>query len=58
MAASWLHLERDEAEAIIAAMEDQIGKSWYETARRAGVTEKDCEAISGAFVYPGFRLQG
>lgn len=50
------HLERDEAEAIIAAMEEQVGKSWYETARRAGVPEKDCEAISGAFVYPGFRL--
>ena len=50
------HLERDEAEAIIAAMEKQIARSWYETARRAGVPEKDCEAISGAFVYPGFRL--
>ena len=50
------HLERDEAEATIAAMEEQVAKSWYETARRAGVPEKDCEAISGAFVYSGFRL--
>lgn len=50
------HLERDQAEATIAAMEEQIAKSWYETARRAGVPEKDCEAISGAFLYPGFRL--
>ena len=50
------HLERDEADATIAAMEEQIAKSWYETARRAGVPEKDCAAISSAFVYPGFRL--
>ncbi len=50
------HLEHDEAEAIIAAMEEQIARSWYETARRAGVPEKDCDAINGAFVYPGFRL--
>ena len=52
------HLERDEAEAIIRAMEEQVGGSWYETARRAGVSERDCAAISGAFVYPGFRLAG
>ncbi len=52
------HLERDEAGAIIRAMEEQVGESWYETARRAGVPEKDCEAIRGAFVYPGFRLAG
>ena len=51
------HLERDEAEVTIAAMEEQVSKSWYETARRAGVPEKDCDAISRAFVYPGFRLQ-
>ena len=51
------HLRRDEAEAIIAGMEEQVGKSWYETARRAGVAEKDCAAISGAFAYPGFRLE-
>lgn len=50
------HLERHQAEVIIATMEEQAAKSWYETARRAGVPEKDCEAISGAFVYPGFRL--
>ncbi len=52
------HLERDEAEAIIAVMEGQIATSWYKTARRAGVPEKDCDAINSAFVYPGFRLEG
>ena len=50
------HLGRDEAAAIVTAMEEKVGESWHETARRAGVPEKDCEAISGAFVYPGFRL--
>ncbi|GGC16873.1 phosphatidylinositol kinase [Novosphingobium endophyticum] len=50
------HLERDEAASIIARMEEQITGGWYETARRCGVSEKDCEAISTAFVYPGFRL--
>lgn len=50
------HLARAEAEAIIGRMEKQITESWYKTARRCGVSEKDCEAISTAFVYPGFRL--
>jgi len=26
-------------------------------ARSTGVTERDCELISGAFVYPGFRMK-
>jgi len=50
------HLERKEAETIITVMQDQVDKTWYETARREGVTEKDCETIKTAFVYPGFRL--
>jgi len=50
------HLERDQAQAIIDRMEEQIKTTWYETARREGVSEKDCEAIKYAFVYPGFRL--
>ena len=54
--AARFHLGRDEAEAIVAAMEERGGKSWYETARRAGVSERDCATIGGAFVYPGFRL--
>src|SRR5690606_4685555 len=51
------HLERGEAESLLAAMEAQVRESWYETARRAGVSEADCETISSAFVYPGFSLK-
>ena len=50
------HLKTDEAAAIIDAMEKTIKASWYEIARREGVTETDCSTISGAFAYPGFRL--
>jgi serine/threonine-protein kinase HipA len=47
-------LHRSEAEAIVAQMETQVGSTWHSVARKSGVTEKDCEAIKGAFVYPGF----
>ena len=50
------HVESDQAAAIIDAMEDQVKASWYEIARREGVTEADCSMINGAFAYPGFRL--
>jgi len=50
------HLDRDEAAAIIRKMEDQITAGWYDTARRCGLPEKECDTISTAFVYPGFRL--
>jgi serine/threonine-protein kinase HipA len=51
-------LSHDEANAIATAMEDQVRKTWYEVARAAGVSEKDCERIKGAFAYPGFDLEG
>jgi serine/threonine-protein kinase HipA len=47
-------LDRSEAEAIVAQMEARVGSSWYKVARKSGVSERDCEAIKGAFVYPGF----
>jgi serine/threonine-protein kinase HipA len=50
------YLERSDAKGVIAAMEDQVRATWHETARRAGVTERDCAKIAGAFVYPGLRL--
>ena len=37
-------------------MEERIAATWYEIARREGVSERDCETIKTAFVYPGFRL--
>jgi serine/threonine-protein kinase HipA len=46
----------EEAKTVIATMERTVKKRWYEVARREGVSERDCEAISGAFVYEGFRL--
>lgn len=49
-------MPRDDAVEIIKKMEKQIAKSWYKTARAAGVSERHCELISGAFCYPGFRL--
>jgi len=45
-----------QAEPIVSELEKKIEKSWYETARQEGVSEKDCGKIKGAFVYPGFRL--
>lgn len=49
-------LEHDQATTIIDSLEKQIKDSWYSISRAAGVSEKDCNQISGAFVYPGFRL--
>ena len=37
-------------------MEERVRNTWYDVARRCGVSEQDCEKISGAFAYPGFRL--
>jgi serine/threonine-protein kinase HipA len=48
-------LPRPEAEAVVAHMETHVRDRWYETARSVGVSERDCELISGAFAYPGFR---
>jgi len=49
-------VEPDEARVIIDEIEQAVRARWYEIARKEGVTEKDCETISGAFVYDGFRL--
>ena len=47
-------LTQEEAETTILEMEEIVSKSWRKTARSEGVTVGDCEAISGAFAYPGF----
>jgi serine/threonine-protein kinase HipA len=46
----------DEAANTISQMEEYVTNNWYSVARREGVTEKDCEKISAAFAYQGFRL--
>jgi serine/threonine-protein kinase HipA len=48
------HLEPDEAEVILKEMKECVSSNWYSIARSQGVTEKDCDQIAGAFVYPGF----
>jgi serine/threonine-protein kinase HipA len=50
-------LPDNEAKSIVDAMKERVKGTWYETARAAGVSEKDCERIEGAFVYPGFDLE-
>jgi serine/threonine-protein kinase HipA len=49
-------LTTEQAVAIIDDVEGKVRDGWYRVARRVGVTERDCDAISGAFCYPGFRL--
>jgi serine/threonine-protein kinase HipA len=51
------YLAPDDARNIIDQMEAIVGDNWYAVARREEVTEKDCEKISTAFTYPGFRLE-
>ena len=46
--------EPNEAIELISGMADYISKNWYETVRRTGLSEQECEAIRPAFVYPGF----
>jgi len=48
-------LRQDEAVRIVDDMEARIRSTWYETARRCGVSAGDCTQITGAFAYPGFR---
>ncbi|MET0919047.1 MAG: type II toxin-antitoxin system HipA family toxin [Burkholderiales bacterium] len=47
-------LDQDEARAVVSTMEDRVRGLWYPTARAAGVTQRDCDRIAGAFAYPGF----
>jgi serine/threonine-protein kinase HipA len=51
------YLETEQAQAIIDEMEQTVSERWYEIARREGVSEKDCETISSAFVYQGFKMK-
>jgi len=47
-------LDENEARAIVSEMTEQVRSTWYSLARSEGVSEKDAETISGAFVYEGF----
>ncbi len=47
-------LKKDEAKEIVESMTEQVQTYWYSTMRSAGVSERDCELLKSAFVYPGF----
>ncbi len=49
-------LDPGEAVTMIDEMERRVKSEWYAVARGAGVSERDCRAIAGAFAYPGFRF--
>lgn len=49
-------LSDEEARLIVSTMRERVKGTWYDVARGEGLSEKDCERISGAFVYPGFDL--
>lgn len=46
-------LEEAEATAIFERTTKTVREQWRPTMRRAGVSERDCEAIKSAFVYDG-----
>jgi len=46
-------LDTEDAEAIFTRLTDTVRASWYATMRQAGVSDRDCEAIRGAFLYDG-----
>lgn len=50
------HMKRADAIALMADMEEIVRARWYESACACGVSEQDCERLSGAFAYPGFRI--
>jgi len=49
-------IDEGEASSAVHSMKDRVKNTWYEVARGAGVSEKDCGLIAGAFAYPGFDL--
>lgn len=49
-------LEAAQARANVDAMEAQVRRTWYATARAAGGTERDCARIAPAFPYPASSL--
>ncbi len=47
-------LQADQAQTLVRDMAALVRSRWHSTLRAAGVSEKDCELLNGAFVYPGF----
>ncbi len=49
-------LKPAQAAAIVDEMTKRVAATWYGVARAAGVSERDCGLIAGAFVHAGFGL--
>ena len=47
-------LKAKQAEVLVQSMTERVSADWYSTLRAAGVSERDCEILKDAFVYPGF----
>ena len=50
-------LDHTESKSMLDDIEHIVRNRWYNIARAEGVTEQDCDRISSAFAYPGFRLE-
>ena len=50
-------LRREEAQAIIGAMQAQIASDWYGVACKAKVTQRDCATLKPAFENEGFSFR-
>jgi len=46
-------LAEQDAESIFDGIVQTVRRQWQPMMRRAGVSQTDCQAIAGAFVYPG-----
>lgn len=49
-------LSEEEAAGIVDGIISTVRKSWRPIMRQSGVSEADCDAIAGAFLYEGFFL--
>lgn len=47
-------LSHTEAAALLDRTVETIRSQWHPTMRQTGVSEADCEAVAGAFLYAGF----
>jgi serine/threonine-protein kinase HipA len=47
-------LDQKEATATIDKIVQVVGADWEPEMHRAGVSNRDCERIAGAFLYEGF----
>ncbi|GHT93001.1 phosphatidylinositol kinase [Alphaproteobacteria bacterium] len=47
-------LEPNEAAIIVDEMADCVKNNWYKTARKVGLSERDCDLIKPSFAYHGF----